>query len=570
MVFKDDSRTRDRAVKPGIITAAGVLVIALAILLPRALALNRFATPDEHLWLYRSGNFYYALGQRDFASTYQREHPGVTTMWAGMGGFLTRFPGYRGSGMGQVDSPKLDYYLRNIANIPPLEILVASRYFIVLGNVCVLLVGFLYSRRLIGTTAAIVGFMFIAFDPFHTALTRILHLDGSLSSLLLLSLLAFIHFLYQRNIFDMIVSGAAAGLSWLTKSPGLFIIPAVGLITLIDFARSFSTHTEIQMTRRVWSHLWPLLAWGSIAVFIFVLLWPAMWVAPLQTLNSVLSQAQQYAKSGHHSPIFFNGDISQSGDLGVRYIYFYPLTYIWRSTPVVLIGLLVTIGGYIKKRDPLNRRETHLTVCGLLIFVLTYTILMTIGTKKFDRYLLPVYAPLDIIAAVGWVSLANWLGEKVHRPALKYSPYLILVILTGLQMFWSIKTYPYFLSYYNPLLGGSAKAPEVMQIGWGEGLDQAARYLNNKPNAEHLRVGAWYSPGSFSYFFSGHTHTLTSNPKLKDGQWQRFVNADYIVIYIHQWQRYVPKQVLDYLSEKKPEHTISINGIEYVEIYKMH
>jgi hypothetical protein len=573
MVLEDSTEARAQAKKPGLghylPCAVVVLFIALATLLPRAVGLDRFATPDEHLWLYRSANFYYALGQRDFASTYQKEHPGVTTMWAGMAGFLTRFPGYRGSGLGQIDSPQLDYYLRKIAQVPPLEILVASRYFIVLGNTLVLLLGFLYARSLIGTPAAVVGLLLIAFDPFHIALTRLLHLDGSLSSLLLLSLLAFISYLHRRNIIDLIISGLVAGLSWLTKSPAFFIIPTVGLITLLDFGKSFSVPNKITLTRRIWDYLWPLIVWGSVAVLIFFLLWPAMWVAPLQTLESIIGQAQQYAVKGHHSPIFFNGRITESGDLGIEYFYFYPLTYLWRSTPVVLIGLLAAILGYFKKREPLNRPETRLAVLGIVIFVLIFTMVMTFGTKKFDRYLLPVFPPLDILAAIGWVSLAHWLVEKAPHSSLRYSPHLILVSLIGLQMFLSLRTFPYYLSYYNPLMGGGSKAPEVMQIGWGEGIDQAARYLNNKPNAEHLRVGAWYSMGSFSYFFSGHTHALSSNPELNEGQWQRFLNADYAVIYIHQWQRYVPKQVLDYLSGKTPEHTISINGIDYVEIYKI-
>jgi hypothetical protein len=222
----------------------------------------------------------------------------------------------------------------------------------------------------------------------------------------------------------------------------------------------------------------------------------------------------------------------------------------------VLVGLLAAILGYIRKREPLNRPETRATVFGLLLFVLLFSVFMTFGTKKFDRYLLPVYAPLDIIAAIGWVSLAHWLAEKAHHSALRDNPYLILAAIVGLQMFWSLKTFPYYFTYYNPLMGGTSKAPEVMQIGWGEGIDQAARYLNNKPNAEQLRVGSWYSIGSFSYYFSGRAQTLNNN-------------ADYAVIYIHQWQRYTPKKMLDDLSGKSPEHTIWINGIEYIRIYKL-
>jgi hypothetical protein len=534
----------------------GITLILLAILLPRILALDRFVTPDEDNWVYRSANFYYALGQRDFASTYQKEHPGVTTMWAGVAGFLVRYPEYRASQFGQIiRPPKFDRYLRRIAQIQPLEILVASRYFIVLGNTLVLLLAFIYARSLIGTPAAILGILLIAFDPFHIALTRILHTDGSLSSLLFLSVLAFISYLHRRNILDLIISGAAAGLASLTKSPGFIIIPTVGLITLVDFVRNYSTHENISLSRRVWGYFWPLVIWGSVVIFCFVLLWPAMWVAPLQTLTSVMSQAVGYAEEGHKTPVFFNGTISESGDLGVEFFYFYPLTYLWRSTPIVLIGLLGAIVAYIKKWKPLDRPETRTTVTGLLIFVLIFTIVMTLGTKKFDRYLLPVYAPLDLIAAIGWVAMVHWLTKNVHLPALRYGSYLIYIAIIGLQMFWSLSTFPYYLSYYNPLMGGSKKAPEVMQIGWGEGIDQAARYLNSKPNSENFRVYSWYIEGSFSYFYNP-TYTL-------------YPDIDYAVIYVHQWQRSTPRELLAYLSEQTPEHTIWINGIEYVRIYKI-
>ncbi len=59
------------------------LLMAVLIWLPRGLALDRFVTADEHAWLARSGNFYRALAQGDWAATFQRHHPGVTVTWAG-------------------------------------------------------------------------------------------------------------------------------------------------------------------------------------------------------------------------------------------------------------------------------------------------------------------------------------------------------------------------------------------------------------------------------------------------------------------------------------------------------
>jgi hypothetical protein len=68
------------------------LVLLAALWLPRAFALDHFTTPDERLWLARSGNFYQALSQGDWANTFQRHHPGVTVTWAGVVGFLAHLP----------------------------------------------------------------------------------------------------------------------------------------------------------------------------------------------------------------------------------------------------------------------------------------------------------------------------------------------------------------------------------------------------------------------------------------------------------------------------------------------
>ncbi|MBA2670534.1 MAG: hypothetical protein H0U67_09200, partial [Gemmatimonadetes bacterium] len=80
----------------------------------------------------------------------------------------------------------------------------------------------------------------------------------------------------------------------------------------------------------------PLVIWGAVGLAVFVLCWPAMWVDPIGNLRAIVGEAVGYARSGHQeAPLFFNGRILQ-GDPGVL---FYPITYLWRSTPVVLLGL---------------------------------------------------------------------------------------------------------------------------------------------------------------------------------------------------------------------------------------
>ena len=245
----------------------------------------------------------------------------------------------------------------------------------------------------------------------------------------------------------------------------------------------------------------------------------------------------------------------------------------WRSTPVVLLGLLLAGLAVINRWNPLEQKSVRLTFWGLLLIVWVYTVGMTLGAKKFDRYLLPIYAPLDMIAGIGWVAFAGWLQVQLKKRITSrlaiLLPVLILVGAVLIQAAGSLNTFPYYFSYYNPLMGGSQKAPQVMQIGWGEGLDQATRYMNTKESAAQLHVMSWYSPGCFSYFFNGDSRYLGFEGKKGQSYQEGFFASDYAAIYIHQWQRQMPGWLLEFLSNRTPEHSVWINGIEYVRIYKI-
>ena len=291
-------------------------VVLLAICLPRAIRLNQFVTPDEQLWLTRSANFYFALGQRDFASTYQKEHPGVTIMWAGTLSFLARFPGYRGSGVGQLASRQFNYYMDKVAPISPLDLLVAARAIVVLGHTLVLFLAFLYAIQLIRFWPAVVGFLLIAFDPFHLALTRVFHLDGLFSNLVLLSVLAFISYLLRRRWFDLLIAGLAAGASWLTKSPALFLGPIIVLLSLIFIFRELlGSKGALPLIRKGWQAVRPVLLWFIIGTALFVAVWPAMWEIPDEILSAIFTKAVTYAEEGHNSPIFLTERSSRTGRL---------------------------------------------------------------------------------------------------------------------------------------------------------------------------------------------------------------------------------------------------------------
>jgi hypothetical protein len=171
---------------------------------------------------------------------------------------------------------------------------------------------------------------------------------------------------------------------------------------------------------------------------------------------------------------------------------------------------------------------------------------------------------------MGWSSLIlSWAGKTIHG-IWRYAPIPVALGVVAFQAALALNTYPYYLSYYNPLLGGASQAQYVMPIGWGEGLDQAAHYLNKKPHAGQLKVLSYYASGCFSYYFNGRIREVTFDSDLTQNDWQKFIDSDYVVIYISQRQRETAKAILDYVAHINPEYTIRINGLDYIQIYKIH
>jgi hypothetical protein len=560
--------------KPSAFPFILVPVVLLALWLPRGLALDRFVTVDEPKWLMRSANFYHALSQRQFAYTFQREHPGVTVTWAGTAGFFWRFRNYVDIRPGQIERPgRLFLFLRN-RNISALELLVAGRTFMVLGIVATLGAAFLVALRLLRVLPALLAFLLIALDPFSIALSRLLHLDGLVSALMFLSILAFAGYLYWgRRGGYLLLSAIAAGLARLTKSPAFFLAPFFGFMSLVGWwneGRSQSLARRFSLAN-LWRIVSPLLLWFLVDAVVFVLLWPAMWVDPLGSLSSVFSLASTYASEGHDSRLFFGGMIY---DIGQSPWHFYPVAYVWRATPVALIGLVLALIALIfPRRLPLRTEWRRLAVV-LLLFALLFILFLSLSAKKFDRYLLPIFAPLDLVAALGWSALiealwrwaAGWHAARTWtRAARAASAGLLASAVVLVQLSGVLQTYPYYFNYYNPLLGGPEKAVDVMMVGWGEGLDQAAKYLNEKPNAESLKVISWSADGCFSYFFRGSAATIDYDMGIANLR-----RADYVVLYLNQWQRQVPTpKFLAFFEQFPPEYVVHIGDLEYARIYDM-
>jgi hypothetical protein len=553
-----------------------LIILIAAFLLPRVFSLGQFVAVDEVNWLHRSANFYDAVVRQDWGDTYVNNSPGVVTTWVGALAYKIAAPNYKVTR--ELDKTSYITFENNLlrkASVQPLYVLATSRMIMILLLMAVWLICFYYAQRLFGILPSLVGFLLMALDPFFIALSRMSHLDAPQAMFMFLSILAFLNFLYRGNRWlDLVVSGMAGSLALLSKLPGIFIIPAIGLIGTWDYLRARFVQKAASsdfIDRSLRKLVRYFLVWGLVFIVTYAVVWPSMWVKPLDTLERVFITSTKYTKTivGEY-PYEQEAESYTPEARTLADFVRYPSSFLWRTTPIVLLGLLLLLIAYLRKVDQITGEQVVQSLQGLLIFVLIYTVGVTLPAKSSEKYYAPVFLVVDLLAGLGWSYVVF---DLVKRSGVLRTKLLSYAILTGaiiIQSVWVYRSFPYYYTDYNPLLGGLSRAAQVMQIGVGEGLDQAGLYLMQKPGSSQLKVMSWYGTGPLSYFFNGDVVPLyMSNSEWTPEFVQRLREMDYLVVYPNQKFRNQPPELFDLLTNITPEYTVTLEGTEYTWIYKV-
>jgi hypothetical protein len=208
---------------------------------------------------------------------------------------------------------------------------------------------------------------------------------------------------------------------------------------------------------------------------------------------------------------------------------------------------------------PAALRERRVLLA-LGLFVLLFGLALTFAAKKFDRYLLPAWPALAVLAAAGWTRLLTWLAatRRGAPHAARLGPGLALLVAggLGLTLLWYT---PYYLAYFNPLLGGGTTARHVLLVGWGEGMERVGAWLRARPDVTRSPVLTW-GPRTLEPFIPGRTAYLNIQNLQQP--------ASYAVLYVRAEQRQEAAAAHDLLRQQPPLYTLSLHGITYAHVYQ--
>jgi hypothetical protein len=546
---------------------AWVYVFAFALgllaLVPRVTGLADFATTDEvYHWIGRTERFVYALANRQWSDTHQTGHPGVTVMWLGSLGLWLERTAVANGWASVNNAVEHLSWLRLPAAVLQSALVPAA---------------YLLLRRLVRPNTALLAGLLWATAPYLIAHSRLLHLDALLTSFVTFSLLLMLLACAdpQRIAWRPLIGSAACmGLALLTKGPALIALPFMGLLLFVllpglDPNEPWSR----QVLVRLWRSVRLYVAWLGIALLVVIALWPALWVSAGHALHSYTDEILSNGGRPNGDGQFFLGQAV--GDPGPL---FYPVVNLFRMTPATLFGLLATSlllwravrvwRGKTGANEPNGSAEAPheaRNLWALLAFVAFWTLVMTLGPKKFDRYVLPTWPAIEILAAAGLAALGRLLARGVARFAPTLTGWLrpsgiVAVALIGALLASNLAFFhPYYLSYYNPLLGGGPAAERNLLIGWGEGMDQVGAWLAEQPD-----IG--YGPVLSAL---GATLQPFVPVLVRDVDDFGRMPANYAVVYLESVQREANPQLYAQLQQTVPLHTVRIHGIDYATIYQL-
>lgn len=484
---------------PKLITIFFLIILFLLIVLPRTLDLDSFQTADEKRWLANTTNFITNLAHGDWSHLMQQPHPGITTQW--------------------IASPTAFSDSWAIRKLP----------LVLAQSILLLLTSYIFWRLTNSKTTTFFITLFLAISPPLIAHTRVYAMDSLLSHFLIISIGLLLLWRHSKSRHYLFFSAFSAAAAILSKISGIIIVPFIlGIIIIWLFK-------DRQEEKNSASNYKILFIWFGSFLLSLVIILPSLALNTKEVITDILSWLQSDDYLLHQ--------------IGPSY---YLRTLLFFSTPLHLFSLFTVPVFLISKKIPAHLRTLLLI---FLIFAILFTIQMSLGSKKGDRYILPSLLCLDIIAAL----IISYVFSLKSQSLTLLIAKLSLLTLVVLQIGSLITLHPYYLSYVNPI---TQPFFDERRLGWGEGLDLAAKYLNELPDSASLTVASYY-PNEFANYFNGHSVPAHEH---------NHANVDYVIIYRAMFERDEDAWETDVINTYRPQtpiKTIFIDHTPMIWIYQV-
>ena len=415
---------------------------------------------------------------------------------------------------------------------------------------------FLETKRWFGKTAAIFALTLFAFSPTVLAHSRYVTTDIAAAFGFFIGIITFIRFLETPTRKKLIFAGAVFGIAELLKFSLVLLIPiyAALVIAWVIAVPHLHVHERIRLfiRRAAQSIIIGLIGFGIVWAFYIPFVWnypmerqyrdaefdlssygfrPAVsadlaliknkYTRPLGQYVLGVLMVNQRAAGGNTT--YYLGEVSAAGARS-----YFPVLYLLKEPIALHLLTLIAILFALKKinhgtrgtrtREKIERMRLwiwqHFFEFSALFFIAFYWAVSIQSPLNIGvRHILPTLPFAYMLVSRGVV---EWLrGERKGNPQdwldwlwglyethIRSIPRFFFVFLLLLWMIAStIAVYPYFLSYYNFLGGGTENGYMIAvdsNYDWGQDLKRLTDYVNEN-QIDHIAID-YFGGGNPAYY----------------------------------------------------------------------
>ncbi len=411
------------------------------------------------------------------------------------------------------DADKIIFWSR----IPMLLILLVLGFYI-----------FRWTKELFGSKTGLFALFLFSFSPTFIAHGRYVTTDVGAAVAFFIALYYFVKYLKNSSNKNLVLAGIAFGIAQLIKFSLFLLVPTFGLLLLIWI---------IVARKRFWKHIWKfilILIIGYLIIYPVYLFHvaeypaerqisdtdyhashfpfkgirkPLVWMAKTPILRPYaqyflgLFMVFQRATGGNTT--FFLGDVTNKG-----WSHYFPIVYLIK-TPLALhiftlIALLFIawqipkrfwIKIFEKMRKCIRKNFAELAMLTFIIIYWAFSIKSNLNIGV--RHVLPTFPFIYILISGQIKRIADYIKDK--------KTFAIWCLMLGVLIFGyafsSLSIFPYYLTYFNELAGGSENGYKYVtdsNLDWGQDLKRLAKWVDEQ-GIEKIKVD-YFGGGTVEYY----------------------------------------------------------------------
>lgn len=395
-----------------------------------------------------------------------------------------------------------------------------------LTAVLVFLIGLRYVSLFVGFSSGII----LAMLPILLGHSQLAMYEPFIIFFFTLTIYSFLLFLESPTKKRVIVTGILLGLSVQAKETNMMLAP---LFLLFYFVKYLNKGNKPMIKGMLMKILWMYV----IGVVTFFAVWP-MTLFHLDYMMQYI-QVRRFDTWASIPEVFF-GKL-----LLVPRVYY--IVYFLITTPFLILVLFLV--GLLK----INRQKKWLLYVLVLWFVFPFIQSFYPNRQQGIRYIIEIYSPLALIAAIGFDSIISFFTKKTLTKILFFVPVIFYLFISLARIA------PYYLEYFNGVVGGVNNVYEkrLFQFGgWGQGIKEAALYVE-KIAPKGATVGLALDP----------SHTIPTLKKLKVSKFDKAKIYDYVIVNYY----FIVRDGFDettLFNKYKLIHSVKADKAKLVDIYQ--